>query len=258
MSIQFINEPWSGAVSTANQASITSGSSGVNINVGDVVVVAVAVDNNATVDGDEGAVTSITDNVATSTTYVKVLEFCNSQGSAQAGVTVSVWMAEYQTDANNSQITINFSNSASRDRSAVSSVRLRPTEVLTLESTHIVLEGAAALANDGSDPGSLNVTTRNVECFRWRIIGSESNSTTGLTVTSGSWTLTTQSVSTGGGSAANIGIRGESTISTGTGDPSDPSLFNADHASVYVAFSEQVVRQNPVNRSYAVTRAALH
>jgi hypothetical protein len=212
---------------TANQAStLTQPLTG---SVGEFFVLIVAVDNNQTTDGDEGAVTSVTQ---TANTWTKAAEFCNGQGGAQAGATCSVWYMQCTTAFSSENATINFSNSASRDKSA------NTVWIFSVGAGNsVAVEATNTLANDGADPGSLNATTANIECLRIRGIAGETNSTTALTVTSG-WTAFSSTQTTGGGSAANMAVRGEWRISTGTGDASDPTFTSADHASVYVAFKE--------------------
>src|SRR3972149_5963561 len=92
---------------TTNQTSIAMTTSAV-AEADTLVVVFVAVDNNQTTDGDEGAVTSIVDSA--SNTWVKVAEFCNGQGAAQAGATISVWKSVIATEiASGGTITANLS-----------------------------------------------------------------------------------------------------------------------------------------------------
>ena len=57
---------------------------------GNVVVVIVAKDNTQTTDGNTSEVSSITDS-AGGNTWAKAREFCNGQGGAASGATVSVW-----------------------------------------------------------------------------------------------------------------------------------------------------------------------
>jgi hypothetical protein len=79
-----------------------------------VVVLVVAVDNNATVDGDEGAVSSVTDS-AGGNTWTKAREFCNSQAALQAGATISVWFSKLTNQiASGGTITANFTNNTAR------------------------------------------------------------------------------------------------------------------------------------------------
>lgn len=223
--------------STANQASTTIAGDGVfSIDVGHLVVMIIAVDNSQTTDGDEGAVTSITD-TAGSNVWSKAAEFCNGQTAAQAGATCSIWYCQAVSQITGATtITVNFSNAASRDKSCITyrSFTVGAGSTVAIEGT------PATLANDGADPGSLNVTTGLIECLRVRGIAAESSTATALSPTDGTWTAFSGQTTAGGGSTANMAVRGEFKISTATGAASDPTLFAADCASVYVAFKEVV------------------
>lgn len=237
--------------STANQASITINTGG-TYPVGTLAVLIIALDNNQTTDGDEGAVTGITDDASGgSNTWSKGAEFCNGRGAAQGGATCSIWysqLARQLTGAN--VITAALSNATSRDKTAY---MIRGFSVGA--GSTIAVEGTpATLANNAADPGSLNVTTGNIECLRVRGIAAESNATTDLTVTASwtdFWTVASGSTVTtaGGGSAANMAVRGEFRINTATSAASDPTLFAADCASVYVAFKEVSVAFNTQKRN---------
>lgn len=229
MAFGFIGAALTAQSSTANQASTLTASFART--AGRLYVIVVAVDNNQTTDGDEGAVTSITHS---GESFTKAAEFTNGQGAAQAGATVSIWYLVAAANAGNNTGTINFSNSTSRDKSAstVGEFTRDTTQTIAVEATN-------TLANDGADPGSLNATTANIECLRVRGIAAETNSITALTPTT-NWTAWDGNQTGGGGSAANMAVRAEHRISTGTGDASDPTLFAADCASVYVAFKEVI------------------
>lgn len=220
-----------GTCTTANQASFSTVS--LNLTLDSFYVLIIAVDNNQTTDGDEGAVTSVTDSGGVNV-WSKAVEFCNGQGSAQAGATVSIWYSLITSVLVGGTITANFSNSASRDKAAWT---LR--EFSKGAGTTVAIEGTpGTLANDGADPGSLDVTTANIACLRIRGIAAESNDTTALTTTDGTWTAFNGATTTGGGSAANQAVRAEFKISTATGAASNPTLYAADCASAYAAFKE--------------------
>lgn len=217
---------------TANQASTTLVTSAA-LNSGELGVIIIGVDNNQTTDGDEVAVTSITD--TSSNTWVKGKEFTNGQGAAQSGATCSLWYTNCtSTMASSGTITINFSNSASRDASACTAAAFTKTGTASVEGT------PGSLADDNQDPGSLNVTTANIECLRIRGIATETSTTSPAFAKTAAFDGTfTDAVTSGGAGATNMAARGEYDISTGTSQASDPTLFGAtDHASVYVAFKE--------------------
>jgi hypothetical protein len=199
--------------------------------IGAVLVLVVAVDNNQTTDGDEGAVSGVVDS-AGGNTWIKAAEHCNGQGTAQTGTTCSVWYCQLATAHSvATTITVSFTNSASRDESAYSiwEFAVGAGNTVSVEATNVV-------ADDGIDPSSLDATTANAEFLRFRGIASELNSATALTATDGTWTVITTNRSANTATAQSV--RGEFKISTGTGASSDPTIASADHASVYVAFKE--------------------
>ena len=117
---------------TDNQASATLTTTQA-CNAGDVVILAIAVDNaTAGADGDEGAVTSVTFGAENA---VEGKEWANTQAAALAGATAAVWWKTLAGSlASSSTITVNFSSSASRDASALSAWRFRfdPDQVALL------------------------------------------------------------------------------------------------------------------------------
>lgn len=212
-----------------------------NLTAGRLGVLIISVDNNQTTDGDENAVSSVADSTGVNT-WSKGIEYCNGNGAAQAGATVSIWycLAASNLDAGGS-ITWNFSNNSSRDESCSSlwifSVGAGST---------VAVEGTpAGLAGDAADAASLDVTTSNIECLRVRGIAAELNSATQMTATSGgAWTLfsNTRSANT----AAAMAVYGEHRIVTATNAASDPALpSNCDHASGYIAFREVIATGHP-------------
>jgi hypothetical protein len=233
---------------TANQASVVLTTSAA-AEVGHYVIIIVAVDNNATADGDEGAVTGVVDNAAGGTnTWAKLAEFCNAQGAAQGGVTVSMWGARIVRQINSSgTITVSFSNATSRDASAVTAweFNLGSGQTLQLDGTPVT---QAIDANTLTSGAAMGITTANAERLRVRGIGCESNSATAITVTT-NWTAFTHIRSSSGTSAVNVFADGEFRIVTATTGNSDPThSTSADWASVYVTLQEV-----PINVSLTAT-----
>jgi hypothetical protein len=239
---------------TANQSTLVLTTATTAGAVGDFAVLRYAVDNNQTTDGDEVAVTGITDSAGNQ--WSKGAEFTNGQGGAQSGTTCGVWSCNLSAAlAIGSTITLTFSNNTSRDASAAA------LEYFTKASgTYGVREGTpGTLAADGAAAGSLDVTTANIACLRIRAVASESSTATALTKTAAFTAVLSQAVTASGATATNQGIRGEYLISTGTGQASNPTAGagSVDHASVYVAFKEiaqQVLgwQQTVTNRKAAV------
>lgn len=213
---------------TANQTSLTLTTSA-TLEAGNFGVIVVVVDNNQTTDGDEGAVTSTTDSAGN--TWLKAIEFCNGQGAAQAGVTVSVWwcVAGVQLTSGGT-ITANFSNATSRDASCATAWEF------TMDAANVPsVQVTNTLANDAADPGSLDVTTANEEFLRLRATGGETNNNTQWT---GTTNFTNLSSVRSSNAAAAVAARAEFRIFTGTSSASNPTWTAVDCASVYVAFQE--------------------
>lgn len=225
------------ALSTANNQTSLVLTTTTVAEVGRLVVVAVAVDNAQTTDGNSTAVSSITDS-AGGNTWTRAKGHTSSLGVAQDGADISIWYSVLNNQiANGGTITATFANSATSDASAMSAWKYS----LAI-SSQVAIEGTpSGLSNDASNAGSLNVTTANVQCLRFRAIASESSSTTALTASAG-WTLISQAISGAGVSATEMGVRGEFIISTATGAASAPTggAGAVDHASAYVAFREIV------------------
>lgn len=204
------------------------------IEAGNVALVVVAIDNLGTSDGDNSEVTSVTDSAGN--TYQKLGEFTNANGSAGAGATVSVWASVLATQLVSTvgTVTANFSGSVTASAMIVHEFTVTAGAELTVAGT------VQTLANDAADPGSMSLsglTSR--EYLYVRCIASESNSTAVIT-TSASFTTLSRSVANTGTSATSMGARGEFRINTSTGETSDPTLFSADHASVFLAIIEAV------------------
>jgi hypothetical protein len=203
--------------------------------VGNLIVVVVASNNNNTTDGDHNEVTQVTDSAGN--TYTKAAEFQNSQGSADAGALVAVFYTVVTTQLNSgATITATWAGA-------------RPARVMTAHEftigagNTVAIEGTpATLANDGADPGSMSLSSLpSREYLFVRGFAVESNSAT-LFGNSGGYTITFNSDQTsGGGSASNMGVRGLAHIATTTSTTNDPTAFNADWASVLIAFYEQAV-----------------
>jgi hypothetical protein len=227
-----------------NQANLTVATSAA-LAVGDFAVFIVAVDANATTDGDDNAVASVS-HAGTGQDWLKGVQFANGQGTLGTGCSVSIWYRKLTAAIASGQgIVITFTSSTNSDESAASAWKF------TMDTTkNIKVEGTATLANDGAAAGSMNVTTANVECLRIRATASESATATAWTPTGspGGWLLMTLRGS-GGTTDAAQHIRGEFHISTGTGDASTPTggAGAVDNASAYIAFSEAVPPPNTDN-----------
>jgi hypothetical protein len=226
---------------SANQSSLVL-TTNATLNADNLGVLIVAVDNNATADGDEGAVSGVVDSAGN--TWTKGHEYTYAELAAQAGATCSVWFKRVTSElASSGTITISFTNNTSRDASAATA-----WEFTAGAGTTISVEATNQLVGDTTVPGSLNATTSNIECLRVRGLALENTAAdTVLVVTDGTWTKFTDNATTGGSAASNMGVCGEFKISTGTGAASDPATStdkNMDHVGVYVALKEVAAGTN--------------
>ena len=221
---------------TANQSTLNGDVLAGTAAIGDLVVVAVAVDNHQTTDGDEGAVTSITD--TGSNTYTKAVEFCNGNGSAQTGGTISIWYSVLTTaisvdtfDA----LTVNFSNNTSRDAAAIAA-----GEFTKGAGTTISVAGSSTLATDGADPGDITLGSLSSREYLWIWgLAAEGPNTDAYTYDADYTGIGTVGT-TGGAAGSNIHLRHQYRIMTGTTDTVAISSDTADrdYAQALVAFYE--------------------
>jgi hypothetical protein len=218
----------------ANQTSIQMTTSAV-AEADTLVVVFVAVDNNQTTDGDEGAVTSIVDSAGN--TWVKIAEFCNGQGSAQAGATISVWKSVIATEiASGGTITANLSNSASRDATAISAWKFTKAASVTVE----IGGTPATLATDALDPGAITLGSLASRAYLWiHGLAGEGPQTDAYTWDA-DYSQITGNGTTGSSAASNMHVRGGYRIFTGTTDTVDVTSTTADrdYAQILAALYE--------------------
>lgn len=222
---------------TANQASLVLTTATTAGAIGDLAVLMYAVDNNQTTDGDEGAVTAVSDSAGN--VWLKAKEFTNGQALAQAGATVGMWYSNLKVAlAIGATVTMTFSNATSRDASAASLAYFTKAA-----NTNVGIEGIpTTLASDAVLAGSLNCTLNAfITCLRIRAIASEATVTTALTPTS-FWAVLQQAVASSGTAATSMGIRAEYIINATDTQNSQPTAGAGavDGASIYVAFKELV------------------
>ncbi len=202
------------------------------IEAGNVALVVVALDNLGSSDGDNSEVTSVVDSSGVNV-YTKLAEWTNANGSAGAGATVSLWYSilTNQLTSTVGTVTANFSGSPTASAMIVHEFTIGAGNV-------IQVAGSTSLSNDAADPGSMTLSSLPVvEYLFVRGIASESNNTATIT-TSGSYTSLGRTVANTGTSSTSIGARGEFRILTSSSSTSDPTLFSADHANVFVALIE--------------------
>lgn len=210
-------------VLTSNSASLTTGRLGIII---------VAKDNASTTDGNTSEVTSITD--AAGNTWAKLREFCNGNGSANAGAVVSVWYTIATSNlGSGANVTINFSanTSAKAARGWVFSLGAGSTISVTGTSSQDI-------ADDFDDVSAAAFSgLTNIERIWLRAIATEGDFGSSIFETSSFTPISL--VGTGGGLVtANMCASGEFLISTSTGETSDPAIDFLNHASVFLAIEE--------------------
>jgi hypothetical protein len=192
---------------------------------GNLAVLCVAVDNNGTGDGDEGAVSSITDSNGTNT-WTKLVEFANGQGAAVAGAVASLWYSVIAGQINSSgTITANFSNSASRDAAALTAWEFSfdPGATVSVEGT------PATLANDGADPGAITLSSLGAGGhYLWLHCLAGEGPTTDAYTWDSDYTQFSANGTTGTPAAGNMHVRGGWRQFTATSDTVDVTSTTAD------------------------------
>lgn len=215
----------------AASTSVTNNLSATTASAGDLVIVRVALDNTSTVDAQTSEVSSITDSVG-GNTWTKYGEFCNGQGGAGSGATVSVWGTVLANAMSAATITANLANS-------VTAKAMRITSCTIGAGVTISVNSLQTLANDGADPG--NMTISGLSSAEYLFIRAIAVEDPGVSLTpTASYNDTGSTATSGGGAATNMGIHGEYRILTGTGDSSNPTVVAADSASVYFALKEVI------------------
>jgi len=215
---------------TANKSSMALATAA-QLDAGRIGVLCVAVDNNQTTDGDEGAVSGVVDDAGNS--WTKAAEFTNGQAGAQAGATASLWYVKAgATLSAGANIMISFTNNTSRDASAATAWAFTVGA-----GGGATVQTSTTLAVDNADPSSMNLSPPSAEYLWVRCIAGETNSTTALTPTA-NFTALGGNQTAGGQAATNMAVRGEFRIFTGTSNASDPTWANSDNANVYAALAE--------------------
>lgn len=216
-------------ITATNKASSSSWAptTSTTLEAGNLGIISLAFDNAATSDGNTSLVSSITDPAGN--TWTRAREFTNSEGTAGAGVTVSLWYSKITTQLDlGSALTITLS-------SAVTAKAIKGTE-FTMGTGSISIDGAGDLANDLSDVGALSVSgSSSIEHLCVRAVGAESATTTWTST--GTWFKINATASSGSTADTNIATGWEYKIlSSSSSGTSDPTWYTADFASVLVCF----------------------
>jgi hypothetical protein len=199
--------------------------------VGNVVVVAVGMDNIGTTDGDLSEISSVVDSAGN--TYTKAKEQTNGQGAAEAGATVSLWQAKVTSElATGGTITANLA--AAVTAKAISAWAFSVTAGATIS-----VEGSDADVHDGADPAAMAIAGLPNQEYLFFVADCEENVNTGTYTPPVDYTAIDKNGTTGGGGTTNVYVAGAFRILTGTGDTYDADT-NADRdgAQVYVALKE--------------------
>lgn len=197
--------------------------------IGDFVLAIIGKDNTSTgADGDNGEVSSVTDNKGN--TYTKLKEFSNTNAAAAGGATISVWGSVLTASLTNTD-TVTFNFASCTAKAAI-------IDCFTIGAgSSVSVAGSATLANDAADPGSMTISS--LPSQEYLFVRAVANEGIGTTYTPGTnYTLLTEANTTGGGAASNMGVAAGRRIFTGTGDTNDPTWEASDNASVYVALKE--------------------
>lgn len=206
-----------------------------NFAAGDIAVLWFAGDNTATVDGNDGLLSSVTDSASNTWTVQRC--FTNGQGAAAAGATTCIAWSKLTTGltSGSGTITANFSS--------ITAKAIVTKQFTVAAGNTIQVAGTPQdLANDALDPGSMVIS--GLTSAQYLFVRSSALER----ATGGTWTVTANYTTSGcngttGGTATNMETCGEFRIFTGTGDTSNPTATAVDNANIFIAFQE--VAQQP-------------
>ena len=202
-----------------------------------------ASDNVSGTDGFTNLHSSMTDSVpASGNVYTKVYEYTNGQGSAAAGVTLSVWIVEmpngYSTNTNGMQL--NLSNAVVAKAGFMS--------LYTVDVGNTIQPVSGALTGGPYDNVTLPSLSlsglTNKEYIFHRINAVERDGVTYTRDTANGWlwwntNLIFGQTTTGGAAVSNVGVSNESKVVTTTGAIDNmTSDIAADMVSILIAFEE--------------------
>lgn len=217
-----------------------------NYSAGNVVFLVFGGDNTATVDGNDGLLTSVTDSQSNVWTVDRC--FTNAQTGAATGATTCIAHSKLTTTlvAGTDTITANFSSITAKGF---------VTKQFTIGAGNVVsIVGTPGdLANDGADPGSITVGSLPSAEHLWV------RATALERATGGTWTVTAGFTTcgcggtTGNPAASNMDACGEFIIATATTESSDPTDTAVDNASTFIAFDEAA----PSARSRVIVSSAM-
>jgi hypothetical protein len=200
---------------------------------GDWIYIGVSSNNTSTTDGDNSEVSGVAD--TRGNPWQKVGEWTNANGSAGAGVTLSVWRTQVSVDIPANDMTITVTYGSARANKAISAYAWRSSTF----SGSITLQGPITPDDLDAANGFGSVSQPSaptVQALYLRFMGKEANTTTALTPTSG-WTAIPNTRSSNVAAARTI--YGEFIIQDSTGQTSNPTLaVSGDTAGVFVSITE--------------------
>lgn len=216
----------------ASSTQVVSGTIGIAMNVGDVIVVSIAADNFSTTDGDNSEVSSVTASTGTNV-FVKAGEFTNGNGVAAAGITSSLWFCVLTSAlATTATIRANFNN-------AIVAKGISVWGFTKAAGSNVQVEAKVTTVNDASATLS-NATIsglRNTEHLFFRSVASAVTGF-GFTATT-NYTALGVNTTTGSTADTNIQVAGEFRILSATTDTSSCApTGTGDRAAVYIALTE--------------------
>lgn len=221
-----------GSIGTGNAKSANSEFSfntGLSITTGQLVVLVVATDNDSSADGDNNEHLTVTIDGHSMT---QILEYTNSEGSADAGVTVSAWYWKATTNVASAVAIVTTLTSGKTAKAASGRIFNIPYEYT------VSIDGTQTGGTSAADPESLIATGGNSGKHIWiRGIGVEDNhADVGLLEQTVDWAAFSGDGTEGGLTDSNISVRAEFKISDGTSSgASNPSISSTpDTASVLV------------------------
>lgn len=200
---------------------------------GQLIVVGLVTDNDASADGVTTLHSAVT---VGGLGLTKAYEYTNAQGGSGNGATLSVWYGVAVSDII-AGATVASTLSTGKDAKAL------VTQVFNWDSDFFTatVDGTQFAADDAADPSSITATGTLTSRHLWlRFIGVETDQATAgtLTPTSGWRSIGAGTGTTGGAAASNVSIRCEYKIADGTGSgASDPTLVAADSVSIIVGLA---------------------
>lgn len=192
---------------------------------GNYVVVVVGIDNTATANAETSEVSSISDS-AGGNTWVKLAEWCNAMGSANAGATCSVWGSVLTNQiASGGTITANLANSKTAKALTAWEFTIGSGSTVSVQSYTVGTSPAAISGQPSAE-------------YLWLVGTAVEASSAAFTPRSG-WTGLSAIATTGGGGASNMGAYGQFLIETNTGQTAPYGVSAAgDDARVFLALKE--------------------